>query len=185
MISLEEKDKGLPDFINSIKKVSNCRKHKVINSLGNYDAYKWIRKNKWLNIGRPLTEHEFYSIIRRVNQYMAENLLDGHDIKFPYRMGQLELRKSGASFNIKDGKVVTNLPIDWNNTLKLWYEDEEAYKERTLVKMGEKEIYKVYYNKRLANYQNMAFYEFKINRELKKGIKERLKKGILDAYKFK
>jgi hypothetical protein len=43
------------------------RYYKVNNSLGVYDAYKWIRKNKWFNIGRPLKEHEFYSIIRKVN----------------------------------------------------------------------------------------------------------------------
>jgi hypothetical protein len=59
----------------------------------------------------------------------------------------LELRKYDASIKIVDGKVKTNLPIDWDKTLKLWYEDEEAYKQRTLIKMEEKEIYKVHYNK--------------------------------------
>lgn len=100
-------------------------------------------------------------------------------------MGQLELRKYNATFDIVNGKVKTNLPIDWDRTLKLWYEDEEAYKERTLVKVEEKEIYKVYYNKQLADYQNMVFYEFKVNRELKRGIKQRIKEGKLDAFKFK
>ena len=37
--------------------------HKIRNSIGIYDIYKMLRKNKWLNIGRPLTEHEFYTII--------------------------------------------------------------------------------------------------------------------------
>ena len=49
----------LEDFLKEIKKVNQSRVHKVNNSLGVYDAYKWIRKNKWLNIGRALTEHEF------------------------------------------------------------------------------------------------------------------------------
>ena len=164
---------------------TDSRVHKVTNSIGVYDAYKWIRAHKWLNIGRPLTEHEFYSIIRRVNNYLADSFLMGQDIKFPHRMGQLELRKYDARFNIVDGKIKTNLPIDWDRTLKLWYEDEEAYKERTLVKMEEKEIFRIYYNKQLADYQNMVFYEFKVNRELKKSIKQRIKNGLLDAFKFK
>ena len=31
------------------------------------DAYKWIRKNKWLDIGSPVSEHDFYKIIRGIN----------------------------------------------------------------------------------------------------------------------
>ena len=54
----EEKNKELDDFLNSIKKVNEPRKHKVNNSIGVYSAYKWIRKNRWLNLGRCLTEHE-------------------------------------------------------------------------------------------------------------------------------
>ena len=137
---LEEENKGLVEFLNSIKKVKESRSHKVTQSIGVYDAYKWIRKNKWLNIGRPLTEHEFYNIIRRMNNYLAESLILGNDITLPNRMGRLELRKYDVRFSFKDGKVRSNLPIDWDKTLKLWHEDEEAYRDKTLVKIEEKEI---------------------------------------------
>ena len=49
-----------------IKNNKGCRKFKVSGSWGIYDAYKLIRKNKWYDIGRPLTEKEFYSIIRQI-----------------------------------------------------------------------------------------------------------------------
>lgn len=175
----------LEDFLKEIKKVNQSRVHKVNNSLGVYDAYKWIRKNKWLNIGRALTEHEFYSIIRKMNLALANKLLEGKEIQLPCRMGQLELRKYQGSFKIKDGKVKTNLPIDWNETLKLWYEDEDSHQKKTLVKMDQKEIYRIYYNKWSARYQNVSFYEFKANRDLKKQIEQRIKEGKLDAFKFK
>ena len=180
----EEKEMGLNDFLNSIKKANDPRKHKVTNSIGVYSAYKWIRKNKWLNIGRRLTEHEFYSIIRKVNEYLADSFVEGNDIKLPCRMGRLELRKYDANISIKDGKIKTNLPIDWDRTLKLWYGDEEAYKNKTLVKVEEKEIFKVYYNKQLADYNNQVFYEFNVNRELKKRLKQRIKEGKIDAFKI-
>lgn len=134
----EEKDKGLASFLNSIKKVNEPRKHKVNNSLGVYDAYKFLRKRKWADIGRCLTEHEFYSIIRKVNDYLADSFLHGNDIKLPHRMGRIELRKYDVRVSLDGEKVKTNLPIDWDKTLKLWYEDEEAYKEKTLVKVEEK-----------------------------------------------
>lgn len=175
-------DKEWVEFKSSVLHLNDHRTHKVTGSLGVYNAYKWLRKNKWLNIGRPLTEHEFYSIIRKVNNYLAESFLNGYNIKFPHRMGQLELRKYNADIKIVNGKVKTNLPIDWDRTLKLWYEDEEAYKSKTLVKVEGKEIFKVFYNKCLADYQNMVFYEFKINRDLKRSVRQRVKSGHLDGY---
>lgn len=176
------KDKELVDFLNSIKKVNEPRVHKVRGSYGVYDAYKWIRKNRWLNIGRCLTEHEFYSIIRKVNGYLADSFLHGNDIKLPHRMGRIELRKYDVRVSFDGEKVKTNLPIDWDKTLKLWYEDEEAYKSRTLVKMEEKEIFKVHYNKSKADYTNKSFYQFNANRELKKALKRNIKDDKVDAF---
>lgn len=173
---------NLNEFLNSLKKVKEPRKHKVNNSVGVYDCYKWLRKNKWLNIGRPLTEHEFYSIIRGVNEDLARSFILGEDIKLPCRMGRIELRRYDAKISFDGNKIKTNLPIDWDTTLKLWYEDEEAYKNKTLIKMEEKILFKVYYNKQLAKYNNQSFYEFTVNRDLKKRIKVMIKEGILEAF---
>ena len=74
------------------------------------------------------------------------------------------------------------MPIDWDRTLKLWYEDEESYKNKTLIKVEEKEIYKIYYNRNVAEFTNKSFYQFDINRELKKRLKQNIKEGKLDAF---
>ena len=47
----------MDNFRREILKIDGPRKHKINNSNGVYDSYKWIRKHKWLNIGGPLTEH--------------------------------------------------------------------------------------------------------------------------------
>lgn len=174
----------MDEFRKKVLKVDKPRTHRVRNSNGVYSAYKWIRKNKWLNIGRPVTEHEFYTIVRQVNNLLAENILSGEDIVLPHRLGTIELRKYDTRISICNGKLVTNLPIDWNRTLKLWSEDEKAYKERTLVKMEEKEIFKVYYNRSNANYENKSFYEFEVNRDLKRRLKQRIKSGAIDAFRL-
>lgn len=183
---VRENNISLGEFRDKVLKRYGGNKHyKVTGSLGVYDAYKYIRKNKWFNIGRPLKENEFYSIIRRINDLLAENLINGRDIILPYAMGRIELRKNLPSIEIKNGKVVAKVPIDWDRTLKLWYEDEEAYKERTLVKMEEKEYFKVYYNRIVAKYNNKAFYEFIPNTFIKKALKDRIKEGRLDAFLIK
>lgn len=174
----------MDDFRKKVLKLDKPRQHKINNSLGVYDAYKWIRKNKWLDIGRPITEHEFYTIIRQVNNLLAENFLKGRDIVLPHRLGTIELRKYETKMSFNNDKLHTNLPIDWDRTLKLWAEDEEAYKEKMLVKVEEKEIFKVFYNKGKANYNNKSFYEFEVNRDLKRRLKQRIKDGLIDAFKI-
>lgn len=174
----------MDNFRKSVLKVNEPRTHKVRNSNGVYDAYKWVRKNKWLNIGRVVTEHEFYSVIRRIDNLLVDSILRGNDIIFPHRLGSLELRKYRPTVSIKNDKLKVNLPIDWDRTLKLWAEDEESYKERTLVKMEEKEVFKVFYNKRTANYNNKSFYTFEINRDVKKKLKQKIKNKAIDAFKL-
>ena len=172
----------IEDFRREVLKLDKPRTHKVRNSNGVYDAYKWVRKNKWLDIGRPVTEHEFYSIIRQVNNLFVESILRGEDITLPHRLGTIELRKYDTKIAICNDRLVTNLPIDWDRTLKLWSEDEEAYKERALVKMEEKEIFKVFYNKRTANYENKSFMQFEVNRDLKRRLKQKIKAKLVDGF---
>lgn len=172
----------MDEFRRKVLKVDHSRNHKVKNSIGVYDIYKHIRKNKWYDIGQPITEHQFYTIIREVNNVLADNLLKGNDIVFPNKMGRLEVRKFEPIIRFDDNKLTVRLPIDWDRTLKLWSEDEEAYKERTLVKMEEKEIFKVCYNKTRADFQNKGFYQLQINRDLKIALKKKIKLGNFDAF---
>ena len=62
--------------------------------------------------------------------------------------------------------------------------EEEAYKERTLVKVEEKEIFKVHYNRTKAEFNNKAFYQFEVNRDLKRRLKQQIKEGRIDAFKL-
>lgn len=177
-----ERENTFDQFRKSIKKVTGTRVHKITKSLGVYDIYKYIRKNKWFDIGRPVTEHEFYSIIRTMNNYMAEALANGQDVYLPNRMGRLEIRKTNAFVAIKNNRIITNRPIDWDRTLKLWYEDQEAFNNKTLVKEESNEIYKVYYNKNKAEYNNKSFFDFNVNRDIKSRLKQNVRKGKISAF---
>lgn len=172
----------LEEFRSRILRRSESRTHKVRGSLGIYDGYKFYRKNKPKESQYVLTESQYFAITRKVNDLLAEELIKGEDVKFPHRMGRLEIRKNDREVRIgKNGEIITNLPIDWDQTLKLWYEDEEAYKAKTLIKVDEKEVFRVYYNRGFANYNNKSYYEFQVNRELKKRLKQRIKEGRIDA----
>lgn len=172
-------------FREEVLKLHDSRNHKITGSLGVYDAYKYIRKNKWFDIERPLKEGEFYKIIREVNKLLAIELVKGNEIKLPHKLGTLEVRKRPTRIAIQDGKLVTNLPIDWDKTLKLWYEDEESFNNKTLIRVENEEVFKVYYNKKDANYNNKSFYDFRPNKELKKSLTKSAREGTLEAFMLK
>ena len=165
-------------FRESILKTTD-KKFKVTDRWGVYDAYKYIRKNGWQGIGSPVTEHEFYSIIRTVNKYLAAEIAKGNTVKFPYSMGKLELRKikTGASF--KDGKLKVTYPIDWDKTLRLWFEDKEAKKSKLLIRNETSEVYKVKYSKYGTNFNNRCFYDFTLNRFIRHAIHKNIEEGII------
>ena len=169
------------EFADTIKKRSSKKKVKVTNSWGVYDCYKAIRKHGWYDIGRPLKEHEFYSIIREVNNMLAEGLALGNEIKFPLRMGKLEIRKRPVGVSLVRGELRNTYPIAWEDTIRLWFEDEEARSNKTLVRKEVSNIFYVKYNKFRANYENQTFYEFKLNRFIKLALYKNVVKGKIDT----
>lgn len=162
-------------FKSSIKKVSGTRNHKVKGSLGVYDAFKWYRRNKPAGKEYIVTESQYFAIIRKINESLRDELVLTGDLTFPCRMGRLEIRKYPTIITTDGKKIKTNLPIDWDTTLKLWFEDEECLKNKTLVRANVKEMFRVYYNKSKANYNNKSFYQFSANRELKNLLKHSIR----------
>lgn len=156
-------------------------KAKVRNSWGIYDAYKLLRKNKWLDIGRPLKEHEFYTIIREVNNLVAKEIGKGNTVTFPSRMGRLELRKFNPTAKYVNGKLIITYPVNWDETLKLWYTDKEARKAKTLIRRTEDTVYTIKYSKYNADYANQSFYEFAVNNKIRKDICDNVRAGIADT----
>lgn len=172
----------LGEFKRRIKKVNQPREYKVRNSLGVYDAYKYYRKNKPDSKEYILTESQYFAIIRKINLYLVDELLMGNDVRLPKSMGTIEVRKYDRRVKLgSDGKIYTNLPIDWDKTLTLWYEDEEAFNNKTLVRVEAKEIFKIYYNRESATYNNNSYYEFLFNKDLKIRLKQKIKEGLIDA----
>lgn len=174
----------LTEFRTDILKLAQPRKTKINNSLGVYDIYKRIRKNKWRSIGEKLDVGTYYKIIKTANKELAKELLLGNDIIFPYRLGKIQLRKYKPKIEIKDNKLINNLPVDWDRTLKLWNEDVESKNNKILVKAESDYIYKIYYDKSEAVFNNKYFYGFKVNRTLKQLIKQEILNNSIDSYEF-
>lgn len=170
------------EFRDKTKNVTESRTHKVKDSIGIRQIFLFVQKNKWFNRGKAVREQQFQQIVRNVNNLLTQELIDGKVIKFPQGMGALELRKLQNTARIVDGKLKVSYPIDWDATLKLWYEDQEALQNKTIVRVTDKEVFKILYNKTAANYPNKGFFEFKVNRDIKVRLKRRIKQGRIEAF---
>lgn len=169
------------EFMTKVKRARGKRVHKVRNSLGVKDAFIFYRKVRPKEPEFVLSESQFLSIVRMINNVLRQLIIQGQEVVLPEHMGKLELRKRQTITDFRDGKLRTNLPVDWDSTLRLWYEDEESYHEKRLVRQESKEVYKVYYNKYKADYPNKSFYQFRVNREIKRGLKQKIRNNELDA----
>lgn len=170
------------EFRKHILKVDQTRVHKITNSIGVYDIYKYIRKNKWMDIGQPITEKQFYTIIRTLNKHLMEQLLHNQDVKLPY-LGVLELRKKDTKVKYINDKLVVTRPIKWKDTLKLWYNDQEAKEQKLILRGEEREVFTIHYNKVRAKYKNKSFFRFQPNRQFKVKLKEYINNNKIDAFK--
>ena len=172
----------LKEFRKKVVKAEEKKHHfKVTNSNGTKEAWRWIKKRKWLNIGQPITEYQLGQIVKAINNTLQDQLLSGKDVTFPYRMGRLEVRKFKSKLEYRDGKVITNLPIDWKKTTELWWKDEESRNKKSLIRFEGIDRFTIYYNKGKAKYQNKSFYKFIPTRTLKKRLRNNITNGGYDA----
>lgn len=172
------------DFIKEVKKVHQERHHKVTNSYGSKDAFHYYRKIRPKENKYILTDCEYLHIIRLINNVLQTLIIEGADITFPERMGRLEVRKRSNKIKFNDGKLVIDYPINWDATLKLWYEHPECKIKKQLVREESLETFRIYYNRSKANYNNKTFYEFTPNRNIKIGLKNNIKRNKIEAYKY-
>ena len=93
------------DFRNKILKVNEHRKQTISGSYGVYDAYRWIRKNGWLNIGRPITTKQFYYIIREINKALSMSTQFDIDIPLPYEEKIEDMEKIIAEMLVSISKL--------------------------------------------------------------------------------
>ena len=165
------------EYIADVKNIKGHRKHKFTGSYTIRDYYYYYNKQK-----KGLTEHQFSSILKEIFKRIAEHLSMGEDLKLPHKMGSLEIRKRPKVTTFKHNKVRTNLPIDWNETLKLWYSDAKCREKKKVVRCDVPDIFKVYYNKKRARYNNMGFMKFRTARSLKLALKQEIQNNNLDSF---
>lgn len=162
------------------------KKHfRVTNSYTTKTIWRWLKKNKFLDIGTEISEHDFGLIIKTVNTELVNSVLEGHDAILPYNMGKIELRKYKPTIEITPEGIKTNLPINWKRTLSLWKDNKEAHKKKTLVRYETNMLFRIMYSRKKAIYKNKSVYQFIPHTSFKKKLSEKVLNNEIDAFLYK
>lgn len=170
------------DFRVKVIKAKGKHHFRVKNSYGTKDAYRWCIKNKLIT--KKITESKFRKIVNTLNLQLQKELVAGYQIKLPVGMGMVSIRKSKTYVGIKDGKIKTNKKVDWDTTLKYWYSDEDAYKNKKLIRKEAKEIFKIIYNKSMTSFKNSTYFLFEPTRTIKLLVKDNIENDNFETLIF-
>ena len=178
-----DRDISREEFKSKLKRITEEHKFKVRrkNSFIIRDYYLYYCKHKKRG-EHFLTEMRYSKIIGSVHKYLVEELLNSGIIKLPLSMGSISICKVPISTKLVDNKIKTNKWINWDKTLDLWYEDEQAYKKKTLIRFDTKYRFTVSYIKKDAIYNNKTFMNFYPVESLRDAIYDKWSNGDLDAF---
>lgn len=163
---------SLSEFKKQVKKVYTKRQYKIRNCFDIQRCFTYYRRHRPQESKFVITESQFYKILNAVHEEFIQQLLTGVDVILPMHMGCIRIVKSYPSVKYKDGELRNTYPIDWNKTIELWYEDEEAFRNKTLVRKIVNVKYCIIYSKKEAEYKNMYYFMIRFTRSLQKRVRE-------------
>ena len=174
------------EFLKEVKHVSGPRVHKITNSLNTIDGFYYYRRIKPKDKELVLKDIQYLSIIREMNLLLVDSLIRNKSFRLPSGMGLIEILKIPSKSWINDNdELETTKPINMNETLRLWYEDEECRKNRTYVRYDNEYTFRIKYIKKTCTYRNNIYFNINFGRYLKKKLKDTIVAGNYDAYEIK
>ena len=90
-------------------------KNKIQNPYTMPDMYQDYLSKVEVNTPYDLPYNIYKDIVCLYNKKLYNNLLDGHKVKFPYKLGSLQVIKKKMNFN---NQLKYRMGIDWANTVK-------------------------------------------------------------------
>jgi hypothetical protein len=166
---------NLNDYRRELLKLNESRCTKITKTYYSKYIIRSIKKEYHLDINEDL----YSKIIRRINELLTDLLLEGQIIKFPYNMGILYICSNKGKLYMKDNLLINTSRANWKATIELWYNNEKARKNKTVVKDLTTTIYKVKYSTNKISYKNRQYYSFKTSRTLKNKITNHINNNII------
>lgn len=159
---------------------------KIKSHFGMSDYYRYYKKNS----NNSINYNTYSNIISDFNQLIIDEILNNSlDYKIPFLKLVITIRKDKRTPKFKNGKLYVNAPMDYKQTLKLWEADEEARKNKVIVRHLNHHtsgyVYRIYCHKHISSLKNKSYYKYKPARNFARSLSKRIfdeSKDKFDCY---
>lgn len=158
--------------------VTMAKKYKIIKSYDCRDIFRYAQKTG--RISKKFDEKLFSAIIRDINIFYGDQLINGEIMKLPYNMGQYMIRKirQRKIFDEK-GNIQYYGPVNWQETKRIRETDEYARENKSLA-FFDNELYKVKRLNPSAKYHNFQFYALYLHYKLFKRLSKMINNNFVE-----
>lgn len=148
---------------------------KIKHDYGMPDYYNFFIKL----YNHDIKREKYNNIITDFNTGLQDLIINDNLVyQMPYINFEIMLKKEKRKPRIVDGKLINNLPIDWNKTNKLWERNEEAKEKKLLMRINNSHtsgfVYRIYCKKFKSALKNRGLYRWKTIRQFARRLKTRL-----------
>lgn len=144
--------------------------------LNTRDSYKTYLKTST----NPVDVSTYVKIVNGYMKFLIQKLFFKGSITLPLRLGKLQIVGKKVKVQVEDGKI-KGLAPDWVNTKKLWEEDSEAKKNKTLVYHFNEHTdgvrYRFFWSKARALVANKTLYDLRLTRTNKRELSSLVSNG--------
>lgn len=154
---------------------TKSKENKIKNHFGIANYFKWYNDNHECKVSRQ----EFNEICGEFNLGIINLMLNENVSYTPPMVGfTFSIRKNERIPKIKNGKLVNKLPVNFKETLKLWSLDEEAKKNKILVRHTNTHSNRCVFSIRIIKtgnvYANKKYYLYKPSRMFQRSLAARI-----------
>lgn len=148
---------------------------KIKSHYGMKDYYRHYKKNS----DNPVDYTTYSEIISKYNRGIIDLMLNKSlEYRMPIINFLFTIRKDQRKPQIKDGVLYNNRPIDFKRTMELWAIDEEAKKNKVLLRFNNNHtsgyVFRIYCKKLESGVKNKKYYKFAPSREFKRALAARI-----------
>lgn len=148
------------------------------------DSYK-LYKESAIN---PVELKVYIAYANEYNRFLAEKVLEGHEVTLPSRLGTLSIIGKKQKISVDDDGKIKGLAPDWVKTKELWERSPEAKAKKQLIyhtnSHTDNTRYKFLWSKNRILIQNKILYSLKMTRDNKRAVHNLIKEGKQYVTKF-
>lgn len=139
------------------------------------DAYKTFENRK------TISYIQYKTVLENFSLFVVEEVFKNNIVKFPEKFGTLQVvgKEIKPRIDKETGEIAKGLAPDWASTRKLWKENSEAKREKTVIyflnEHTQRVRFRVRWSKKYIFTENKEFYTFRLSRKNKRILKSLIK----------